>query len=206
MNRQPSPSRVVFEDLLYQALETELGGVEVYEMALLCAKHPDLKEEWTKYLSQTKRHAEILYGVFEAAGLDPDATTPGRLIVREKGKTLVCAMQKALMDAPLSAEVIAAECVVDAETKDHKNWELIGALTEKLSGAMKQALTEAYAAVEDEEDEHLYHTMGWSRELSLQALGLPAVLPPPEEVKKVTTAMGAARAKQERKESLKEQH
>ena len=206
MNRQPSPSRVEFEDLLYQALETELGGIEVYKMALLCAKHPDLKEEWTKYLAQTKRHAEIMYGVLEAAGLDPDATTPGRLIVREKGKTLLCAMQKALMDAPQSAEVVAAECVVDAETKDHKNWELIGALTEKLSGDMKRALSEAYAVVEDEEDEHLYHTMGWSRELSLQALGLPAVLPPPEETKKVKTAMAAARAKQERKESLKEQH
>ena len=204
MNRQPSPSRVQFEDLLYQALETELGGIEVYTMALLCAKNPDLKEEWTKYLAQTKRHAEILSGVLTVAGLDADATTPGRLIVREKGKMLVCAMQKALMDAPQSAEVVAAECVVDAETKDHKNWELIGAVTEKLTGDLKQALGEAYAAVEDEEDEHLYHTMGWSRELSLQALGLPAVLPPPEEAKKVKTAIAAARAKHERKESLKE--
>ena len=109
-----------------------------------------------------------------------------------------------MKDAPQSAEVVAAECVVDAETKDHKNWELMGAVAEKLSGDVKKALSEAYDAVEDEEDEHLYHTMGWSRELSLQALGLPAVLPPPEEVKKVKTALGAARAKQERKESLKE--
>jgi rubrerythrin len=205
MNRQKPASRLQFEDLLYQALETELGGIEIYKMAILCAKNPDLKEEWKKYLTQTKRHAEILEGVFGAASLDPDATTPGRLIVREKGKMLLSAMQRALTDAPQSAEVVAAECVVDAETKDHKNWELIGAVAEKSTGEEKKALSEAYAAVEDEEDEHLYHTMGWSRELSLQALGLPAVLPPPEEEKKVKTAVAAARAKQERKESLKEQ-
>ena len=205
MNRQTQANRPQFEDLLYQALETELGGIEVYRMAILCAKNPDLKEEWKKYLVQTKRHAEILEGVFTAVGLDAAATTAGRQIVREKGKMLLSAMQKALKDAPQSAEVVAAECVVDAETKDHKNWELIGAVAEKLTGDEKKALTEAYAAVEDEEDEHLYHTMGWSRELSLQALGLPAVLPPPEEEKKVKTAMAAARAKQERKELLKEQ-
>jgi len=64
-------------------------------------------------------------------------------------------------------------------------------------------MREAYDAVEDEEDEHLYHTIGWTRELWIQALGLPAVLPPPEEEKDVKSAIGAARAKQARKEMLK---
>ena len=31
------------EDLLYQALETEQGGVEVYKTALRCAVNEDLK-------------------------------------------------------------------------------------------------------------------------------------------------------------------
>lgn len=53
-------------------------------------------------------------------------------------------------------------------------------------------------AVEDEEDEHLYHTKGWCRELWMEALGLRAVLPPPEERKHVKTAIGAARAEQAR--------
>jgi hypothetical protein len=35
--------------------------------------------------------------------------------------------------------------------------------------------------VEDEEDEHLYHSAGWSRELWIDSLGLLAELPPPEE-------------------------
>jgi hypothetical protein len=50
--------------------------------------------------------------------------------------------------------------------------------------------------VEDQEDEHLYHTKGWCRELWIQSLGLNAVLPPPEEQRHVKTAVGAARAEQ----------
>jgi len=39
--------------------------------------------------------------------------------------------------------------------------------------------------------------------LWIQSLGLPAVLPPPEEVKKVDTAIGAARAEQSREQMPK---
>ena len=39
---------------------------------------------------------------------------------------------------------------------------------------------------------------GWTRELWIESWGLPAVLPPPEEVKQVESAIGAARAEQQR--------
>jgi hypothetical protein len=97
---------------------------------------------------------------------------------------------------------VAAECVVEAETKDHMNWELIGEASMKLTGDDAKTLKEAHGEVEEEEDQHLYHTMGWARELWMEALGMPAVLPPPEEEKHVTAAIGAARAKQSRKEML----
>jgi hypothetical protein len=199
LKAQPAVKKQQINDFFYQALETELGGVEVYRLAILCAKNEDLKEEWTKYLAQTERHVEIVRGLFEVLGLDPEATTPGRQIVRDKAKGLVSAMQKALKDAPLAAQIVAAECVVDAETKDHGNWELIGALAGSATGATKKALTAAYDEVEDQEDEHLYHTKGWCRELWLEALGLPAVLPPPEEKRKVKTAVEAGRAAASRK-------
>lgn len=101
-----------------------------------------------------------------------------------------------------AAQVVAAECVVMAETKDHVNWELIGEAAKALKGDEGKSLKAAHDEVEDEEDEHLYHTTGWTRELWIQSLGLPAVLPPPEEEKDVKTAIGAARAKQSRKEML----
>ena len=43
-------------ELLYQALETELGGVQVYQTALRCAVNDDLKKEWEEYLEQTHNH------------------------------------------------------------------------------------------------------------------------------------------------------
>ena len=61
-------------------------------------------------------------------------------------------------------------------------------------------LQDAYEQVEEEEDEHLYHTQGWARELWFESLGMPAVLPPPEEQKKVKTAIGASRAQQSRED------
>ena len=48
-------------------------------------------------------------------------------------------MRKALKDAPDAAQIVAAECVVDAETKDHQNWELIGELSKKLGGELRRA-------------------------------------------------------------------
>lgn len=54
----------------------------------------------------------------------------------------------------------------------------------------------AYDAIEDQEYEHLYHTKGWCRELWLQALGLKATLPPPEEKKNVKNAIDAEKVKQ----------
>ena len=187
------------QELLYQALQTEMGGVEVYETALRCVQNEDLEEEWEEYLEQTKHHVEVVREVFTKLNLDPEAETPGREVVRHIGESLVTAMEMALESGPPeAAELVATECVVLAETKDHLNWELIGMLAGKAKGETAQALREAYKEVEDQEDEHLYHTTGWSRELWIKGLGMPAVLPPPEEEKDVKTAIGAARAKQER--------
>ncbi len=70
-----------------------------------------------------------------------------------------------------AAEIVAAECVVEAETKDH--------LTEKLKDATGKA--------EEEEDAHLYHTTGWTRALWVLSLGMPAA-----RAKKVRSRMRKA--------------
>lgn len=75
-------------------------------------------------------------------------------------------------------------------------------LAEAATGSTAKILKEGYERVEKDEDHHLFHTQGWCRELSIQHLGMPAVLPPPEEVKDVETAIGAARAEQQREKML----
>ena len=191
-------------ELLYQALETEKGGVKIYETALKCAINPDLKKERQEYHEQTQNHVQIVLGVMEKLGIDSEKDTPGREVVRLIGESLVAAMEIALESAPQreAAELVACECVVLAETKDHLNWELIHEVAEKAKGQSRETLKAAYEAVEEQEDEHLYHTTGWGRELWIKSLGMPAVLPPPEEQKEVKTAIGAARAKMTRRESL----
>ena len=183
--------------LLYEALETEMGGVQVYKMAIQCAVNQDLKEEWEKYLEQTHNHEQVVRELLGKFSLDPQAETPGRKVVRHIGESLVGAMEMARKSGkPQAAQIVAAECVVLAETKDHLNWELIGQVATKTKGEDGKALKEALEQVEEEEDEHLYHTTGWTRELWIESLGLPAVIPPPEEEKDVNTAICAARAKQ----------
>ena len=186
-------------ELLYQALETELGGVQVYTTAIRCAENDDLKEEWEEYLEQTQNHVTVVQECMKQLGLDPKEETPGRKVVRHIGESLVQAMEMALQEGkPGAAQLVAAECVVLAETKDHSNWHLLGEVAKKAKGEVAKAIKAAHEEVEDEEDEHLYHTKGWSRELWIESLGMKAVLPPPEEVKQVETAIGAARAEQAR--------
>ena len=195
--------RANFDELLYQGMETELAGEQLYMTAVEAAVNDDVREEWSKYLEETRNHQEILKRVFEVAGLDPDTETPGREIVRQKGEALVAAIKAAQSAGdPKMGELVAAECIVEAESKDHHNWELLGQMVEHLSGDLKTAVQEAYDEVSEEEAEHLFHTMGWARELWLDFMGVPAVLPPPEEEKSVKTQIGAARAEQQREDYL----
>ena len=57
-----------------------------------------------------------------------------------------------------AAQCVACESVVMAELVDHANWELIGEVAKKMTGAEGKALKEAHKEVEEQEDEHYYHS------------------------------------------------
>ena len=186
------------KELLLQSLEHESGGIEIYQTALQCAVNDQLKEEWAKYLEETRNHERILRETCEALSLDAEEETPGRQVIRHMGASLVEAMKKAQAAGnPEAAQLVACECVVLAETKDHLDWELIGKCAEKLADEAGKVLKDAYDEVEDQEDEHLYHSKGWCRELWIHSLGMKAILPPLEEEQHVQTAIDAAKAEQQ---------
>src|SRR4029453_5317004 len=138
-------------ELMYQALETELGGVQVYTTALKCAENEDLKEEWEEYLEQTKNHVQIVQNVLTRLGLNPKEETPGRKVVRHIGEALVESMEMALSEGqPGAAQLVATEAVVLAETKDHHNWHLIGEVVKSAKGELAKTLKEAHEQVEEE--------------------------------------------------------
>src|ERR1700689_1159114 len=137
------------KELLLQSLEHERGGIQVYETALKCALNEDLTEEWEKYLEQTRNHERILMRVFQELGLDAEEQSPGRGIIKQLGQSLVQAMQTALKAGkPEAAELVACECVVLAETKDHADWELISKVAEKATGKQRTTLQAAADEVE----------------------------------------------------------
>jgi len=186
-------------ELLLQSLEHERGGVKLYKAAIAAAQRPDLKTEWSEYLEQTEQHVQSLTEVCEAFDLDPHTATPGTQIVKANGAALLQSIETARASGdPKAAQIVAAECIVLAETKDHMDWELIGEVAKGLDGEQQQIVSDAYERIEDEEDEHLYHTQGWARELWLEALGLPAELPPPEEKENVSTSAEAQQAREMR--------
>jgi len=207
MTSKSATNQAQLHELLYQALETESGGIAIYTTALTCALNEDLRKEWNEYLAQTRHHHDVLSALCTELGLDPAQQTPGREVVGHIGKSLVRAMEMAKQSGPPeAAELVACECVVLAETKDHANWDLIGHAADRLKGATAKALQAAHGEVAKDEQHHLFHTKGFCRELWIQSLGFPAVLPPPEEVKEVETAIGASRAEQGRGEMLKGRH
>jgi hypothetical protein len=191
------------KELLLQALTHEKGGVLVYRTALECVLDDELRQEWTGYLEQTEKHVQVLERTCRAVSLDPGEMTPGCQVVEHMGKSLVVAMKMAMgAGDPAAAELVACDCVVLAETKDHANWQLIGECARGLENAgegVTSALQSAYDEVEDEEDEHLYHSKGWGRELWIKSLGMNAMLPPPEEERDVKSAIAAARAEKKAK-------
>jgi len=189
------------QELMLQSLEQERGGVQIYRMALQCAVNAQLRKEWTRYLAQTEHHVQVLTEACMRLGLDPGMRTPGCRVVREKGLCLIRSMEMALANGDRkTAELVACEAVVDAETKDLADWELIGSAAKGAQGAMGKVLQAAYDEVKQDEDEHRYHSQGWCRELWLASLGLAARLPPPEETGRANTAVQAAHVKQSRTE------
>ena len=130
------------KSLLYQMMETEKGGVKIYTTALQCAINDDLKKEWTKYLEETRHHLEVVQEMFIQFNLDAQAVVPDAKIVSHIGEALVNAMNMAKQSGtPEAAQLVACECVVLAETKDHMNWELLSKCAEEAQGEEKRIIT-----------------------------------------------------------------
>ncbi len=186
-------------ELLCQALETELVGVQVDQAALDCCHNDDLRKEWEHYPDQTRRHVTLVEESLRAFGLGPALDTRGRRAVRHTGEALARAIALAQEDVTAAkAQIVAAECATLAETKDPINWELIGEAVKRLRGDPAKVLRALQREMEEQEDHHVCPNAGWARELRIETLGIPAVLPPPEEHKEVKTAIGAACARQAR--------
>jgi len=162
------------ERLLLQALEHELSTVEVYQPALRCVFNDALREEWEQYLAETRSHVDVLLELCAALCIDLARDTVGRLVVRRIGSALVDSIEHALADGDrYVAQMVACECVMLAEAKDHMNWALLCSKVRRTFGAPYATLKLACDQMEGEEDEHLLHARGWVRALWADCLRTP---------------------------------
>ena len=114
------------EELLLQSLEHEMGGVKVYAAALSCAQNADLKKEWRSTSSRPARTSPRSRACARRLN-----STPRRRRRAERscaGRRRAGRRHEDREEAgdPAAAELVACECVVLAETKDHLDWELLG--------------------------------------------------------------------------------
>lgn len=156
----------------------------------------DLKKEWEKYRSETGNHVRTVRQMFDDLDMDESRETPGRDVVRHKGQALLEAMKMAA-DAgdEVAAQLVAAECVVDAETKDHANWELIGRIAVEATGDKKSPLGRLRAGGRGRGHASLLHHglgPGSCGSSARDESGATAA----RRGEKVTTAIGAFRAEQ----------
>lgn len=179
-------------ELLYRALETELGRIRIHRMAARCAVTEDLRSEWQRCLEATHAHVRILGQVFNTLDLDPDAETPGRLIVRFKSQALVESIEMAVdIESPAAYQLVAAEALAEIDTGHDDNWELIGRIAATTTGPVASVLRDA--AERMERCDHRQRTAGLARELWIESLGIPVRLPSEAEgavaaVSRVTVA------------------
>lgn len=170
---------VRLRELLLQALEAETGNIAVLSAALRCALDADLGRKWRDLLDHSRRRERALVSIFQQLDLNVRARTPGRRIAGQLTAVLLDALVQA-QDAndPPAAQVVAAECVEHAAIRIDRTWELIGHIARTSVDDAGRALDTAFDSAPRDES-GLYRNRGWVRELWIETLGLPAVLPPP---------------------------
>lgn len=82
-------------ELLLNALEAEIGGVEIYATALRCAVNDELRKEWEEYREKTEHHVEILEKICSEMGGDAQKQTPGREVIRHTHVTSAIGAERA---------------------------------------------------------------------------------------------------------------
>ena len=157
-------------DKLSEFLTFEQCGLQLYRVVESRATRPELKQRYREFGEQTARHREVLARCITALGGDPNYVSPTARLAQFKSTKL---LESAIVVdglAPEDVELADLENVWLAETKCHDNWTLLHQLADQAAAPMQQALQQAVAEVEQEEDEHVRWAHDMHAQLCLQSL------------------------------------
>ncbi|HEU5083657.1 MAG TPA: hypothetical protein VFU14_09980 [Acidimicrobiales bacterium] len=150
-------------DLLSACLTHERCGTHLYRSVAGRTANPILRARYEEFGRETMRHVEILEQVIVTAGGNPSYVSPlARATETADTKALEATFLGSGALDPMTAEMAMLDAVLLAETVDHANWEALELLAERLpNGLLRDALRDAVAEVQEQEDEHL----GWARDM-----------------------------------------
>jgi rubrerythrin len=181
--------RQVLLDKLSEFLIVEQGGLELYRIAAERCSEPTRKARYEDFGRETSHHREMLVRLIERLEGDPNYVSPTARVAQFKAAKLLESSLVVDGLSPAELEANDLENVLLAETKDYANWHLleqlvrageqggvveaaqqaIGAVATAATGGppdqvdastVAQALRDAVAEVETEEDKHL----SWARD------------------------------------------
>jgi rubrerythrin len=148
-------SQELLRDKLSEFLAVEKGGLKLYEQALQIVSDLELRQKFSEFRDQTRKHESILMRVIQALGMDPGYLSPGAKLATEKADALLKTMRYGL--SAKSAEINAVENIILAETNDSR---------------IRDALKDTVSEVEPEEDEHLNWTRDQMSRLEINAISI----------------------------------
>jgi rubrerythrin len=147
----PKINKPTLLEFLSEFLAVEKGGIELYTGAWARSTDPEIKRTFDEFLTQTKRHAELLTRVILEIGGDPEFISPGAKLQEARTQSML------KLEVPNHLRELAdAENLLLAETKDHADWSFLKSISPSIRDDKERAAVEAIVGeVEQEEDMHL---------------------------------------------------
>jgi hypothetical protein len=153
-------------------LAHERAGAALYAVAAEHSTNPMLADKYAEFGAETIEHVAIYEGLIAELGGDPNYISPAARMTEQFGSKLLEApmLLAGSVDA-VSLETNFLEAVILAEHKCHDNWHLLSAFAGDLpEGAIRDAIIDAVARVEPQEDEHIsWATNTWQQLAVTQA-------------------------------------
>jgi hypothetical protein len=153
-------------------LAHERAGAALYRTAELNSANPMLTSRYKEFGRETEEHIAIYEALITALGGDPGYVSPVARMTEQLGSKLLegPVMLAGSVDE-MTLDTAFLEAVVMAEYKCRANWQLLAALGEDMpAGEARQAVRDAVARVEPEEDEHLeWASSTWQKLATTQA-------------------------------------
>jgi rubrerythrin len=134
----------------------ERCGLHLYRTAAGLTQLEDFRAKYEEFGAQTAEHIRILAELTAQLGGDPMYVSPQARMTEFTNTKMMEAILFAGSVDIMTVELAMLEAVFLAEQKCHANWELLKTLAKQMADSPeRQAIEQAVAEVEDEEDEHV---------------------------------------------------